>query len=201
MLNTGSGRSLFAFTVPTVVLTLHTGDWARVLPSGDPSSSDGKPKFPVPRQGAAALAWNGPLVGSTSLPVTDTIIFGGSDVNGTYLSDVWLLRAYNGAVTSSNQKWSGYGSGSLTTGISADGQGVTVQYLSECATFLGTSTPSSTAATGSTTSGAGSNPSSTGTVPVHHLRRTVLCTTFPWCTNSFLPFQWHWFFQLLPCIA
>ncbi|KAI0698541.1 hypothetical protein C8T65DRAFT_660527 [Cerioporus squamosus] len=140
------------------VLDIGTGAWARVLPSGDPGSN-GKPKYPVPRQGAAALSWSQPLVGDTSIPASDTIIFGGRDAAGNYLSDVWLLRAYNATLTKTNQTWSGFGSGSLATGISANGVGVTVEYMTECATSLGRSSTTS----GSPTSGSSaSSPTSTG---------------------------------------
>ncbi|KAI0677116.1 hypothetical protein C8Q78DRAFT_1180267 [Trametes maxima] len=140
------------------VLDTGTSAWARVLPAGDPGS-DGKPTYPAPRQGAAALSWRGPLVGDTSIPASDTIIFGGRDASGTYLSDVWLLRAYNATLTGSNQKWSGFGSGTLSTGVNANGQGVTVQYLTQCAASLGGSTSTTTSATPSGTSG------SSGTTP------------------------------------
>ena len=69
------------------------------------------------------------------MAASDTIIFGGRDVNGTYLSDVWILRAYNATLTKTNATWSGF-QGSLQSGADANGQGVTVQYLSQCAAGL-----------------------------------------------------------------
>ncbi|TFK87067.1 hypothetical protein K466DRAFT_599803 [Polyporus arcularius HHB13444] len=134
------------------VLDIGTGAWARVLPSGDPGSN-GKPKYPVPRQGAAALSWSQPLVGDTSIPASDTIIFGGRDASGNYLSDVWILRAYNATLTKTNQTWSGFGSGSLTTGIRANGAGVTVEYMTQCAASIGpTHTTSGSPTSGSSVS-------------------------------------------------
>ncbi|KAI9001435.1 hypothetical protein BD414DRAFT_574874 [Trametes punicea] len=141
------------------VLDVGTGAWARVLPAGDPGSN-GKVSYPVPRQGAAAISWNGPLVGDTSIAASDTIIFGGRDANGNYLSDVWLLRAYNATLTSTNQTWSGFGSGSLTTGVSANGQGVTIQYIGKCAASLASPTSSKTSGAPSGTSTSGSSESS-----------------------------------------
>lgn len=59
---------------------------------------------------------------------------------------MWLLRAYNGAVASSNQKWSGFGNGMLQTGVNANGAGVTLQYMTECASAISvTISPTSTA--------------------------------------------------------
>ncbi|KAI0775932.1 hypothetical protein BD413DRAFT_602462 [Trametes elegans] len=116
--------------------------WARVLPAGDPGT-DGKVTYPVPRQGAAALSWHGPLVGDTTINAADTIVFGGRDAAGNYLPDIWLLRAYNATLTKTNQTWSGFGSGTLSTGAGAIGQGVTVQYLTECATAISSSSSTS----------------------------------------------------------
>ncbi|KAH9900004.1 hypothetical protein C8Q73DRAFT_639450 [Cubamyces lactineus] len=135
------------------ILDVGTSAWARILPAGDPGS-DGKVSYPVPRQGAAALSWSSALVGNVD--AADTIIFGGRDANGNYLSDIWLLRAYNATLTSTNQTWSGFGSGTLTSGVDAQGQGVTVQYITECAKALSTATPTSGAPTGSSTSGGSS---------------------------------------------
>ncbi|KAH9853616.1 hypothetical protein C2E23DRAFT_916420 [Lenzites betulinus] len=129
--------------------------WARVLPAGDPGTN-GKVTYPPPRQGAAALSWTGALIGQPDVAVFDTIVFGGRDASGNYLSDVWLLRAYNATITGSNQKWSGFGSGTLTTGFNADGQGVSVQYLTQCATALKSSSPTSS-------SGSSTSPTGTGT--------------------------------------
>lgn len=52
------------------------------------------------------------------------------------MSDIWLLRAYQGSVTSSGATWSGYGNGKLQTGVDATGTGVRNQYLSTCATAI-----------------------------------------------------------------
>lgn len=70
-------------------------------------------------------------------------MYGGRDASGNYLSELWLLRAYNGSITQSNQKWSGFGSGTLQTGVDADGEGVTIQYLTNCVSAIA---PSSTTA-------------------------------------------------------
>lgn len=82
------------------------------------------------------------LVGldSSRSDASDTIVFGGKDASGNYLNEVWLLRAYNGVVTGSNQPWSGFGSGNLQSGVNADGEGVTVTYMPKCATQIGQST-------------------------------------------------------------
>jgi hypothetical protein len=45
------------------------------------------------------------------------------------------LRAYNGSVTASNPQWSGFGDGILETGINANGTGVSVQFISTCASL------------------------------------------------------------------
>lgn len=161
-----------------------------MLPAGDPSSTS---KFPKPRQGAAVLSAPTPLVGDTSMAASDTIIFGGRDVNGTYLSDVWILRAYNATLTKTNATWSGF-QGSLQSGADANGQGVTVQYLSQCAASLGgTSTsgsptsgsnpPSGTSGTGSGSgSGTGnespSNPFTYNTSMVHKVLGAVSVALF-----------------------
>lgn len=70
---------------------------------------------------------------------TSVKIFGGRDTSGQYLSEVWLLRAYKGSIVSTDLQWEGFGNGRLSTGIGADGSGVTVQYLSQCATAISTS--------------------------------------------------------------
>ncbi|OSC96801.1 hypothetical protein PYCCODRAFT_1399808, partial [Trametes coccinea BRFM310] len=148
------------------VLDAGTGAWARVLPAGDPGS-DGKPTYPVPRQGAAAISWKSALVGDTSIDAADTIVFGGRDASGNYLSDVWLLRAYNATLTSSKQTWSGFGSGTLEGGPTATGQGVTVEYLTKCAASIGTPTSSKTSSAplSSSTSGSSGSPGSSNQAP------------------------------------
>ena len=62
---------------------------------------------------------------------------------------MWLLRGYAGSVTSTNQTWTGFGNGQLQTGVNADGSGVRVTFMTECASLLSSSstsnsTPSST---------------------------------------------------------
>lgn len=134
------------------ILDTSTGDWNRILPAGDPGT-DGVPTYPSPREGAVALSYGQALVGTNRQIAADTIVFGGEDQNGNFLSEVWILRAYNGSISSSNSSWGGPG-GNLQTGVNANGAGVTVQYLSQCAVGLATPTsaPSSTPAT-STPSG------------------------------------------------
>ncbi|CAA7259749.1 unnamed protein product [Cyclocybe aegerita] len=149
------------------VLDTNTATWTRVLPSGDPNSS-GRTHFPTPRQGAAAASFSEALVGNSRSSSSDTIIFGGQDANGNYLSDVWLLRAYRGVLSSSSPIWSGFGNGQLQTGISADGSGVRVNYLTECATAITqprptTANPTTPPASTST----GSDPLATPQTPVN----------------------------------
>ncbi|KAF9495666.1 hypothetical protein BDN71DRAFT_1447071 [Pleurotus eryngii] len=117
------------------VLDINTGSWARILPSGDPGAS-GKQAFPGPREGASAFSFPQALVGSDRNISSDTIIYGGRDVEGRYLSEVWLLRAYSGELSSTSERWSGYGNGQLQTGANANGAGVSVSYLSQCAVAI-----------------------------------------------------------------
>ena len=124
--------------------------WTRILPSGDPSSN---PKFPSPREGAAVITLPGVAIGGAA--AFDTIVFGGRDAKGNYLNELWVLRAYNGSVTQSNQHWSGFGDGNLQGGPDADGQGVTVQYMTKCATQLAQ-------ATGTGTGSSSHSPTSSG---------------------------------------
>lgn len=133
------------------ILDTETGAWSRVLPAGDPGTS-GVPTFPTPREGAVAYSFSEALVGSNRSGAADTIVFGGQDENGTYLDEVWILRAYNGVVTASNSSWGGP-SGQLETGVDANGAGVTIQYMTQCASQLkpvptttsaGTSAPTDT---------------------------------------------------------
>jgi hypothetical protein len=118
------------------VLDINGGSWARVLPSGDPGST-GNDAFPEPRSGAASISFPVGLVGSSPGSYSDTIIFGGKDSSGNYLSDMWVLRAYGASITQSGQQWSGFGSGTLQTGVNANGAGVSVQYLTTCAKAIG----------------------------------------------------------------
>lgn len=145
---------------------MQTGQWARILPAGDPAG--GQVSYPSPRQGAVAVGYPRALVGPESSrdSASDTIVFGGRDASGNYLSDIWLLRSYNGVITQSNQHWSGYKSGNLQTGITADGEGVTVTYMSSCASFIGKATPtSSSSSQPSATDGQPPSPTNTGIVP------------------------------------
>lgn len=129
-----------AHTSTKDVLDLNAGTWSRILPAGDPAN--GKP-FPTPRQGAAVFSFQESLAGldSSRTSVSDTIVFGGKDASGNYLNEVWLLRAYNDVINHSGQHWTGYGSGNLQSGVNADGEGVTVTYMTECAKQLQPQSP------------------------------------------------------------
>ncbi|KAJ6599080.1 hypothetical protein DFH09DRAFT_1271730 [Mycena vulgaris] len=137
------------------VLDINTQSWTRILPSGDPGIS-GTPSFPTPREGSVAIMSPRPLVGESSTSSSDTIVFGGRDASGTYLSEVWLLRSYNGVVTPNDPRWLGFGNGKLQTGVDASGSGVENKFISTCAFAIQQSSPS----TSST-----SNPTSTSTPP------------------------------------
>ncbi|KDQ20516.1 hypothetical protein BOTBODRAFT_124153 [Botryobasidium botryosum FD-172 SS1] len=134
------------------VLDTNGGTWARVLPSGDPSSN---PPYPSPREGAAVLSLPHAVSG---VAATDTLVFGGKETStGKYLNELWLLRAYNGTISSTNQtSWGGYGNGVLGSGVSASGSGVTVQFLTQCATPL---TPQAGGGGGGGGGGGSSGPS------------------------------------------
>jgi hypothetical protein len=71
----------------------------------------------------------GRICSSGGLDASDTIVFGGRDKDGNYLNDVWLLRATNATITTSNQTdWGpAYGDGVLQSGKFQNGRGVTVQ--------------------------------------------------------------------------
>lgn len=107
---------------------------------------------------------------SASIAATDTIVFGGRDAKGNYLDELWVLRAYNGSVTSSGQHWSGFGNGDLEGGPTASGQGVNITYLTSCATqnnAQGSGTSSGSSSSSPTSSGspsATSGPASPATV-------------------------------------
>jgi hypothetical protein len=81
-------------------------------------------------------------VGNARGTYSDTILFGGKDASGNYLGDIWVLRAYGASITKSGQQWGGFGNGQLQTGVNAAGQGVSVQYLTTCASQKGTQTSS-----------------------------------------------------------
>lgn len=123
------------------VLDTSTASWARILPAGDPNSVS---PYPSPRSGAAAITYQEGLIGQPRTGASDTIVFGGQDESGKYLSEVWLLRAYNGVITrSGDQSWGGYGNGQLQSGLNASGTGVTNTYISTCATQLSPDVPPS----------------------------------------------------------
>lgn len=144
---------------------MNGGSWARVLPAGDPGT-DGTVTYPSPREGAAAFSFSIGLVGSSRNSYSDTLVFGGRDASGTYQNELWLLRAYNGSVTSSGQKWTGFSDGNLQTGVNANGAGVAVQYMSSCVAAL-TQTPTTTSGTSSAKpSGTTSPTSPSGTSPL-----------------------------------
>ncbi|KAF8272049.1 hypothetical protein EI94DRAFT_1770000 [Lactarius quietus] len=120
------------------VLDINGGSWSRILPAGDPGRSpNGTVSFPQPRSGAASMSYPSGLVGSARALYSDTIIFGGQDGSGNYLSDMWILRAYGASVSQSGQQWSGFGNGQLQSGVDANGAGVTVQYISTCVSAIG----------------------------------------------------------------
>ncbi|KAI0952201.1 hypothetical protein AcW1_004364 [Taiwanofungus camphoratus] len=137
------------------VFDITTGSWTRILPAGDPGSSGGEPAFPSPRQGAVALSSSQTLVGESRNTASDTIVFGGRDAAGNYLSEVWILRAYNATLTQSNASWSGFGNGQLTGGPDANGQGVTIQYMTQCASPLSPQATQTSSYPSSTPSGIG----------------------------------------------
>ncbi|KAF8231918.1 hypothetical protein L208DRAFT_1274765 [Tricholoma matsutake] len=165
------------------VLDINAGTWSRILPSGDPGVSGGQPMFPTPRQGSAAFSYPSALVGSSRNASSDTIVFGGQDASGNMISEVWLLRAYAGVITSSNMTWSGYGSGQLQTGINADGSGVRVQYMSQCASMITNSLSSSSPSpTNRPPSGPSNNPPSASypynTSDVHKILAPISLAVF-----------------------
>ncbi|KAF9821215.1 hypothetical protein IEO21_00823 [Rhodonia placenta] len=143
------------------VLDIGTGEWARILPAGDPGSSNpgGTPAYPSARQGAVGLTFTEALVGNSRGNATDSIVFGGVDAEGNYLSEVWILRAYNAQLTQSNQSWTNY-DGQLVGGPDATGQGVTDQYMTVCASALSPKATQTTAFEPSATS-TGASPTVT----------------------------------------
>ncbi|KAG7096979.1 hypothetical protein E1B28_004375 [Marasmius oreades] len=131
------------------VLDINTETWSRLIPSGDPDAST---TIPGSREGAAVSALQG-QGGSRSS--SDIIAFGGRDVSGNYLDEVWILRAYDGVVSSSSSQWAGFGDGKLQSGYEAGGTGVVVQYLSKCATL--NSSPTSNGSSSPTNTSSGGN--------------------------------------------
>lgn len=85
-------------------------------------------------------------------PGSDILVFGGRDSNTGQLSnELWLLRSYSGTVSSSNDKWSGFGNGKLQSGIAASGTGVMVQFLTpSCPSIAASPSSSSTPSPSST---------------------------------------------------
>ncbi|KIO30207.1 hypothetical protein M407DRAFT_5731 [Tulasnella calospora MUT 4182] len=145
------------------ILLASSGVWARVLPAGDPSSDPPRPSF---KEGSTVYSNSGSITGNNGA-WSDTIVFGGRDVvTGELTNELWLLRAYNGTIQSSADHWSGYGDGNLDTGLAADGSGVTVEYLSQCATPTDTANPTPT-------TGDGSN-STNGPSPQSRYSETIL---------------------------
>ena len=138
------------------ILDIGTGTWTRILPAGDPSSDS---PYPSPRSGAAAITYPEALTGQSRTGVSDTLVFGGQDENGKYLSEIWFLRAYNGVITGSGDKsWGGFGNGQLQSGPNASGAGVTNSYMDTCATPISGASPSSTPSHGPTSSGTPNTP-------------------------------------------
>ncbi|KAF9221954.1 hypothetical protein BS17DRAFT_784207 [Gyrodon lividus] len=145
------------------VLDIQTAAWSRVLPAGDPGTT-GVPAYPSAREGAVAYSFNQALVGNDRTIAADTIVFGGEDEHGNYLNEVWILRAYNGNISSSDATWGGP-TGQLQTGVNADGAGVTIQYLTQCATQL-EALPTTTSTGGGPTGTSTSNEWSSETYDV-----------------------------------
>ncbi|RDB22576.1 Dynein regulatory complex subunit 7 [Hypsizygus marmoreus] len=145
------------------VLDINTGSWSRILPAGDPGTS-GKPKFPTQRAGSAAFSYPSALVGQSRAASSDTIVFGGQDSAGNLLSEIWLLRSYNGIIRSSNAIWSNFGDGRLQTGVNASGAGVRITFLSKCALAI-ISNPGGPNSTSSPSPSPTSNPSPTSDPP------------------------------------
>ncbi|KAJ6539336.1 hypothetical protein B0H19DRAFT_1178497 [Mycena capillaripes] len=117
------------------VLDIGSQSWTRVLPSGQ--------SFPTPREGAVAVMSPSPLVGESRNSSSDIIVFGGRDTSGNYLSEVWLLRAYNGVTTPAAPRWVGFGNGRLQTGVDANGAGVENKFVTSCASAIAPSPPTS----------------------------------------------------------
>ncbi|KAG6919442.1 hypothetical protein DXG01_006325 [Tephrocybe rancida] len=143
------------------ILDIQTGTWSRILPSGDPGNS-GKPTFPSPRQGAAVISYSSALVGRSRSLSSDTLVFGGQDSSGNLLSEIWLLRSYNGIINPSQPVWSGFGNGHLQSGINANGAGVNVTYMTKCASEIA---PRPTVTTSSTTPSTSHSPPASTSIP------------------------------------
>ncbi|KAJ7180070.1 hypothetical protein C8R43DRAFT_1181384 [Mycena crocata] len=142
------------------ILNTDTQSWTRILPSGDPGTT-GTPSssFPTPREGAVALMYPLSLVGESRTTSSDIIVFGGKDSSGNYLSEVWILRAYNAVVSPSAPKWPGFGNGKLQSGVNANGAGVENTFISSCAASIVPSNPPTSSPSNSTsTPGDASTP-------------------------------------------
>lgn len=135
------------FIVVQDVLNINNGDWSRIIPSPDPDNG-----VPLAREGAAAFSSSSILFGSNGTSGSDVVVFGGLDASGNYLSDMWILRSYSASLSQTNATWSGFGDGTLSSGIDATGSGVTIQYITSCATQLSSPTSSSGSTPGSTSS-------------------------------------------------
>ncbi|KAJ7744440.1 hypothetical protein DFH07DRAFT_22032 [Mycena maculata] len=160
--------TIISAAVFQAVLDTNSQSWTRIIPSGDPGTS-GTPSFPSPRDGAVAVMSPLSLVGQSRTSSSDIIVFGGRDMDGNYLSELWLLRAYNGSVTPTDPKWSGFGNGQLQTGVDANGAGVENTFISSCASAsaiagsgIPTSSSSSSKSTSTSTSSSGSDSGSSG---------------------------------------
>ncbi|KAJ6515905.1 hypothetical protein C8R45DRAFT_958028 [Mycena sanguinolenta] len=146
------------------VLDVNTRSWTRVLPSGDPGTS-GTQSFPTPREGAVAVMSPQSLVGNSRKISSDIIVFGGRDVSGNYLSDLWLLRAYNGLVNTTHPRWTGFGDGQLQTGVDANGAGVEITFVDSCALSIApppTSSTSNSTSNSTSSEQGGSSPGNGG---------------------------------------
>ncbi|KIY49182.1 hypothetical protein FISHEDRAFT_58127 [Fistulina hepatica ATCC 64428] len=141
------------------ILDSSAGTWTCVIPAGDPGTS-GTETYPGPREGAVGMSYTKGLVGGSRSNYADTIVFGGRNASGEYLSDLWILRAYSGSVSSSSDEWSGYGNGTLETGVNATGTGVKLTFLSSCATALSSTSSSKTGSSPTSTSTSASSGSS-----------------------------------------
>ncbi|EJU06525.1 hypothetical protein DACRYDRAFT_61285 [Dacryopinax primogenitus] len=137
------------------ILNAETGDWSRIIPSNGGS-------VPSPRYGAVAVSHSSVMVGSSDVAASDTVIFGGVDVaTGTYLNELWLLRQFNAAVTSSTGTgWNGFGDGTIENDYNATGSGVSNNYLTQCLSY----NPLPSTSTGTSTS-SGSTPTTSGSGP------------------------------------
>ncbi|CAK5275644.1 unnamed protein product [Mycena citricolor] len=150
------------------VLDINTQSWTRVVPAGDPGSS-GQPSFPGPREGASAVMYPQALVGDADnrKSASDIIIFGGRDSSGNYLSELWILRAYNGVSSVSAPGWAGSGNGPLETGVNANGAGVQNTFITSCASLIPPNITTVTSSSSSSSSSVSSHSSSSSSSLSH----------------------------------